>query len=383
MRLMILLSRVPYPLDKGDKIRAYHQIKWLAKSHEIYLCCLNDRGKIDQQSLEKIADFCKAITIIDIPKWRIGKNLMMGMFSNKPFQVKYFYHRFAQKRINQIIEDFCPDHIYCQLIRTAEYVRGVNYIPKTIDFMDALSKGVERRIKRSGFILRSLLKVEARRLLRFENLVFEYFDQHTIISAQDQKLIYHQGKNKMYVIPNGVNCDFFSPINAPKKEHDLVFIGNMSYPPNIDAVEFLVTKIIPEVHKAIPNVNLLISGTTPHKRVEALKGKYVTVSGWVDDIRMSYSSAKVFVAPMQIGTGLQNKLLEAMSMGLPCVTSQLVNNALRAEPNKELLIGNTAKQYADHIVKLLNDDVYNEKISQKGHQFVKENYNWKQFVDQL
>ena len=377
MKLMVLLSRVPYPLDKGDKLRAYHQIKWLSKHHDIYLCCLNDSGEVTTDTISHLKTICKELEIINIPRNKIFLNLFTGFFSNKPFQVKYFYHRFAQNRINEIIDAFQPDHIYCQLIRTAEYVREVHHIPKTIDFMDALSKGIERRIKRSGIFLRPILKAEARRLLRYENLVFEYFDHKTIISEQDRNLIYHEDRNKISVIPNGVDCEYFSPNENIKKQYELVFTGNMNYAPNVDGVEYLANHILPELRKTFPKIKLLISGTNPHKRVLGLQSTTVEVTGRVEDIRTSYNSAKIFIAPMQIGTGLQNKLLEAMAMKLPCITSELVNNALKAKPEHDILIGETPKEYADQIIRLLTDEVLREKISNNGHQFVEKSYNWK------
>jgi glycosyltransferase involved in cell wall biosynthesis len=160
------------------------------------------------------------------------------------------------------------------------------------------------------------------------------------------------------------------------KDYEIVFIGNMAYPPNVNAAEYLANKILPLVQKSKPNARLLLAGATPDKRVLALQSDSVTVTGWMDDIRDGYARAKIFIAPMQIGTGLQNKLLEAMAMKIPSVTSQLANNALSAKDGKEILVGNTPEDYAKLINKLLDNSDFADKIAEAGYQFVIDNYNW-------
>src|SRR5690606_30283802 len=183
----------------------------------------------------------------------------------------------------------------------------------------------------------------------FRSLMFDLFDHQAIISAQDRDLLYHPLRDQVAVVPNGVDTAYFSPQDTPKA-HDLLFTGNMNYPPNIDSVLFLVHQVLPLVHAHRPGTTLLIAGVDPDQRVRdlATRNPAVTVSGWVKDIRSSYASARIFVAPMQIGTGLQNKLLEAMAMGMPCVTSDLANNAVGARPGEAILIGHEPEEYAAH-----------------------------------
>ena len=157
----------------------------------------------------------------------------------------------------------------------------------------------------------------------------------------------------------------------------------MNYPPNIHGAEFLIKSVLPIVLKKRPETKVLLSGANPHSRVKALSGKNVDVSGWVDDIRNSYASASVFIAPMQIGTGLQNKLLEAMAMKLPCITSELANSSLNATPDKEILIGNTPEEYAHHITTLLQYKEKRESLAENGYEFVMQNYDWYQATKKL
>jgi len=382
MRIFILLPRIPYPLEKGDKLRAFHQIKELAKSNELILCALNPNRKLNKQkAFSAVQPYCRSINFIDLPWHTRLWNIFMAFFKNIPFQCGYFYSRKANSRVQKLIENYHPDHIYCQLIRTAEYVKDIP-LSKTLDYQDVFSYGIYRRMKKSPFLIKWFLKLEYKRLVNYEKKVFDLFDNKAIISYPDRTLIPHPEKEKIVVIPNGVDYDFFSP-KETKKSFELVFTGNMAYPPNVDAARFLVHKIMPFVWEVLPKVKVMLAGANPDNKVLSLKSKRVIVTGWMDDIRDSYASAKIFIAPMRIGTGLQNKLLEAMSMRIPSITTSLANDALKAKENEEILIGDSAKQLAEKIILLLTDHEVYEKIATKGHRFVKENYSWNEATEKL
>lgn len=375
MKIFVLLSRFPYPLEKGDKLRAFHHIKELSKNHEIILCALSDKN-VPQKSIDILSEYCEVIEVIKLPKikiyWNIFKQLL---FTNKSIQVAYFYNDKAQNKIDNLINKHQPEHIYCQLIRVAEYVRSVK-LPKTLDYMDALARGMERRIEDAPIYLKWFLKIETSRLLRYEHFIYEDFNNHIIISEQDRNLIVNINNDKIKVIPNGVDYETYK-FSSIKKEYDLIFTGNMAYPPNVDSVVYLVNNIMPLVWKEDPTIKLVIAGAQPTAKVLKLKSDRVDVTGWVDDISEYYSKSKVFIAPMQIGTGLQNKLLEAMAMKTPCITSELANNALRADHNKNILIGTTPNDYKEHIIKLINNELLRAQIGEEGYKFVKENFTWK------
>ena len=379
---MVITSRFPYPLDKGDKLRAYHQIKELAKECEVHLVSLSNKNihEKDKNELEKI---CKSVSIYKLNKLQSLLSLFGALFNKKPFQVALFYNKNIHKKIKKKTREINPNHIYCQLIRCAEYVKDEFDIPKTIDFMDVLSKGIERRISTSPFYLKKILETEAERLKIYENIMFEYFDNHAIISLQDQELIYHVKREEIAIIPNGIDTHFFSPDSKIKKKYTLLFNGNMQYQPNVKSAIYIVTYILPLVKEKIPRVSLLISGTSPTKEVQELASDAVTVSGWMDDIRDAYNQAIIFIAPMQIGTGLQNKLLEAMAMEMPCVTSKLANNALNAKTNDEILIGNSKEEYAELIIKLINDSSKREALGKNGQTYVRNNFNWETSTKKL
>jgi sugar transferase (PEP-CTERM/EpsH1 system associated) len=382
MRLGILLSRFPYPIEKGDKLRAFHQIRELSKKHEIYLCALN-AGKVTAADMQKVQPYCKEILILPLTKFNISINLLYSLiFGHLPLQVAYFYHRKYRKRIIGFFEENQVEHIYCQLIRVAEYLKNYQRQPKTLDYMDALSRGMERRIENSPFYLKPFIKIESLRLKRYEHFIFSAFDQATIISEQDRQLIVHAQNEQIQIVKNGVDQDYFQP-QPRKKTTDILFTGNMSYPPNILAAEYLVEKIMPLVWEKLPNTTVSLAGASPARAVEKLKDERVAVTGWVDDIRENYNQARLFVAPMWIGTGLQNKLLEAMAMKLPCITTPLANNALKAYPEEEIRIGEDQHAFARHIIDLLTHPSKAEKLATRGYAYISSKYSWEASTSQL
>ncbi len=374
MKVLMLLSRVPYPLEKGDKLRAFNQLKELSKSHDVVLVCLN-ANRLHSKAKEALEPYCSSLHIIQLNRLLIYWNLFLGLWNKKPFQVHYFYQKRAQKQLSQIIEHELPAHIYVQLLRTAEYVKAYSFIPNTLDYMDAFSTGVARRVQHSIPGLKQLFLEEADRLKVYESSIFKYFTNKTIISEQDRDLIDHPDKEEIHIIRNGVDFDFFHPIEK-KKKYDLLFCGNMAYPPNVKAAQFLANEILPIIHKTRPETTLLIAGATPVHAVKQLANKHVYVPGWMEDIRDAYAESRIFIAPMQIGTGLQNKLLESMAMKLPSITSPLANRALNATPETEILIGENAQEYASHCLDLLNNTPKMNQLANAGNKYVNQYFSW-------
>lgn len=374
MKLLVVLSRFPYPLEKGDKLRAYHQIRVLSQQHEIYLFALSDK-EVSDNAKEALKPFCKEIRVGRINWWTKLIHSIQAFFKGWPIQCGYFYSPKAKKALRQFSDEVQPEAIYAQLVRTVPYVQDMAG-EKTIDYQDVLSQGMLRRSQRSSFLFKLFFKMEYRRLRRYEAESFTYFQHHTIITEVDRDLMPVKEKEKIKVVGNGVDFEQYK-YSGQKKIYDLIFAGNMNYAPNVDAAEFLVRRILPKLLPQFPDLRVVLCGANPAKKVQALHGPNVTVTGWVDSISDYYAQSKVFIAPMRLGTGLQNKLLEAMATQLPCVTSPLAGKPLKVVENqRDILICENVEDYVKAITQLLTDSAYYQQISQQGYQYVKENYSW-------
>lgn len=359
----------------------YHQIRLLGQRHEIILCALND-GPIHPDAKKELLKYCTEFHVFQMNKMQIGLNLMRSLFNGLPMQVGYFWSPAIQQKIDALIKQTKPDRIFCQLIRTSEYAKMHSSIPKVLDYMDVFSKGIERRISKVSLIQRGIFRMEWKRLLRYESEIYPVFDQHCIISEQDRDLLPIDKSKNITIIPNGVDTDYFHPQES-LKQTDILFNGNMNYPPNVESVIYLVKKILPLVHLKRPETNVLISGANPAPAVQALQSKHVRITGWVDDVRDNFAQSRMLVAPMQSSIGLQNKLLEAMAMRIPCITSSLSNNAIKAWPNEQILVADTTEDYAKHILFLLENPDKAQQIAQAGYNFVTANFGWENSVLQL
>lgn len=373
MKILVVLPRFPYPLEKGDKLRAYYQIKELSKHNEVYLFCVT-HTKVLPEHIEQLKPFCRGIKVVHSPRLVNYKNVVRNYINTKSLQIGYWDSLKARRNYKKFERQVMPDVIYSQMVRTMPLVSR-SVVPKVMDFQDALSMNTERRMDTAHGLWRYILHFEFKMLRSTEYNAFKIFDGLTIISENDSEAIPHRKNGDIHIIPNGVDFDYFKPMEHEKK-YDIVFCGNMRYEPNVHASNYLVKRVMPLVWEEFPKATLLLAGAYPKHKVSQLANDRVTVTGFVDDIRECYASARIFAAPMQTGSGLQNKLLEAMAMGLPCVTTSLANDSLCAEKDKEVLVGDTPLSFAECLIALLRDRNRCDILAANGYAFVHDKYSW-------
>lgn len=380
MKILVALPRFPHPIDKGDKLRAFNQIRCLSQHHDIYLFCTSDQW-VSDDDFHAVEQYCKAVKVVHYNKLGAGWNVLRALFSIKSLQVGYWTSKRTIKKFRKFEKKVQPDVLYCQMIRTMEWVKGSS-TPKVLDFQDSLSKNIERRMYHSRFWWRRVLHYEFKMVRSCEYDAFDIFDAFTIISETDKDVIPHRRSDEIVVVPNGIDTTYFAPQDAEKR-YDIVFCGNMKYAPNVDAAKFLVNDIMPLVWKTMPEARVLISGTNPAKDVKRLAGEHVTVSGRVDDIRQSYAHSRLFVAPMRMGSGMQNKLLEAMAMRLPCITTTIAGTPLGVHNGQQLIVADNVAQIAEKIVELLKNQQLSNEIAQNGYNYVTANFDWEKRCAEL
>lgn len=371
-KIAIVLSRFPYPLNKGDKLRAYHQIAFLAKQNDIYLYCLSDE-KVNSIDFNEVKKLCVSIDIFELQKTSIAWNLMISFFKNLPAQVGYFFNKVIQKKIHSSILELKPDVVYGQLSRTVFYIKDLPF-KKVIDFQDAFSTNYIRIAENSTFLKKLFYQRESKLMKLFEQKMITWFDATTIISDFDKSQIV-KDKNNLLVISNGVDTNYFS--STPKeKKYDILFCGNLSYLPNKNAVIYLCEKIAPLLVEKIPSIKINIVGGNSQTDFKKYESKNIHFSGWIEDVRTAYDKTRIFVAPLFTGAGLQNKLLEAMSMQVPCVATAVTNASLKATENTHLLLANNEHDFLEKIIQLLNDEKLQASLKLNARDFVVENYSW-------
>lgn len=381
MKLLAILPRFPYPVDKGDKLRAFHHLKYLAGRHEVHLFALSDQP-VSPDERAVLETFCASVTVYPLSKAGIYGRLLANVFGRIPFQTAWHSDAGADRKLAEEIARIRPDVLFYQLLRTAELAKD-STLPKVLDLQDPMSENIRLRLHKEPWWKRFIFRWEYKRLLTYEAAMPARFREICIISERDRNDLPEPAKSRARLVSNGIDLSYYVPRPDTPKTFDLVFVGAMGYIPNVEAARFLVKEVLPELHKLGLEPNVAIVGADPAPEVKALAGPSVTVTGRVPDTRGYYAAARVMVAPMFINTGIQNKILEAAAMGLPIVTTTQANEAIGAEAGTQVLPAQTPEEFARQIAVLLRDETRANQIAENGRRFVLSRFTWEACGRQL
>jgi glycosyltransferase involved in cell wall biosynthesis len=381
--IVFITSRFPYPLNKGDKLRAYHQIKDLSKYASVHLVCVADDRPSDED-LDAMRPFCASINVFFLPKWRRVLEILMNVFSGIPPSVSYFYSSSMAKEVDEICRRIMPNVVHCHLIRTAKYIPKSFKGIRSIDYMDCFSIGAKKELGYSTNVFRKLLlNFEYSRLRKFERTCYHWFDKHFIISKPDRESLPFEERNQVHILLNGVDFDSFFPKKMEKK-FDVLFSGHMGYIPNITAAKYSIENIMPILPEEL---KLLVAGIGVTPEIRELEGKRIIVQENFPHIREAFWTSKILLAPMNISIGLQNKILQAMAMRIPVVCSSAANASVNAVPGISILEANTPEEYRDHVLRLIDDEGVYNNIADNALDFVQKHFVWEKingvFAEQL
>jgi polysaccharide biosynthesis protein PslH len=375
LRIAVLLSRFPYPLERGDKLRAYHQIKYLSKFHEIYLFAVNEEN-IEAAWIAELQPYCKKIFTNTIS---VKDKILGGTFSllkGWPLQSGICYKSSFESKLIKSIKEFNIELLYCQLIRMAPYCESLA-IPVVLDYMDAMGESMLKRSSLVSFPLNLIYKFESNRVRKYEMKCSNLFEGLTIISESDKAALELAKTKNIKVISNGIDTEIFFDDPKIEKLYDIGFIGNLGYLPNIEAVEYIVDKVSKLYYKKYNHrLNILIAGARPDVRIKKLASEDIVIKGWVENIVPSYQSIKILCAPIFSSTGQQNKILESMACAVPVICNAIMNKAIGAVDGTSIVTSDHLEDTVSTIYKLLNSPDYLMKLGKEGQSFVVANYAW-------
>jgi sugar transferase (PEP-CTERM/EpsH1 system associated) len=387
MRILFLTHRIPYPPNKGDKIRSYNTLQYLAKHHEVYLGSLID----EQSDLQYVAQLESQVKefVFDTIQPQIKKICCLRSFlKTESISVCYFYSSRLQKKIDALFERIDFDVLFCFSSPMAEYYfrsthknRRVKPLIRIMDLIDVDSYKWTQYAEQSSGLKRLIYCHEARYLSQYEHRIAETFD-HLLVVSEQEKNIFLRGlaATNLSVVTNGVDLDFFNPHHPQRQQTQkptLVFTGVMDYWPNIEGVQWFVERIFPRIRAAVPATALYIVGsrpTTEIKRLEHIEG--IVVTGFVEDVRDYLAAADVCVVPLRIARGIQNKILEAMAMGKPVVTTSQAFEGINAVSGEEIISADDEEMFAAAVIDLLQDRQKAEIMGAKARQCMETHYSW-------
>ncbi|NKB55947.1 MAG: TIGR03087 family PEP-CTERM/XrtA system glycosyltransferase [Alphaproteobacteria bacterium] len=386
MRDMLFLSqRIPYPPNKGDKIRSFNILKHFSATHRIHLGCFIDDPE-DWEHVTTLQDYCVDTCIVPLNKIMAKTRSLRAFFTGAPLNLPYFYDRVLDDWVKTVFTDVKPHAAFAFSSQMGQYFLQAAPRPSrmVIDYCDVDSDKWHQYAQSKSWPASWLFERESRTLLEFDRRVAKAVDAGTFVAAPEVELfesLAPETRGKIHAIGNGIDTEYFSPEKTYPSPYDaggpiVIFTGAMDYWPNVDAVVWFATDIFPRVRDAIQDARFFIVGGSPSPdvlKLEKIDG--VHVAGRVPDMRPYFVHAQAAVTPMRIARGIQNKVLEAMAMSKPTVTTPTALAGIDATRDTEILVAEDADTFAAQTVYALRNPAASD-IGDRAKAFVSRSYTW-------
>lgn len=381
--LLFIVHRIPFPPNKGDKIRSYHILKHLREKFRVHLGAFVD-DENDWQYVDQVSDLCTSSRILPLQPGLAKLRSLSGLVSRAPLSIPYYRSRSMQRWVNETIDQFGIRNILVFSSAMAQFVPCAFDGVKLIDFVDADSDKWRQYASGKSWPASWIYAREARCLLRHDRAIAEKFDKSFFVSEAEASLfkdLAPESRERILYFNNGVDTEYFSPSREypnpyPDRSKRLVFTGAMDYWANVDAVIWFTHNVLPLIQKVKPDVQFYIVGSKPTTEVHALrKAAGVVVTGRVEDIRPYLQHAGVCVASLRIARGIQNKVLEAMAMNKPILATPAAIEGIPVTEELDTFVSDSPQILAEQAVRLL-DGAFNKRDHPANREFVLMNYSW-------
>lgn len=383
MRILLITDYLPYPPISGDTIRVYNLIKRIAQQHEIYLLALFEAPELDE-SISHLLKFCRQVKVVN-HEWPnpLTRLLEMLVYYLKgwPLELRLLYSQQMADLIRRLTADGAFDIVQIEHSRLALYRENIDpnaHCGSVLTFHNVAFDQSERisRIERN--LLSSIRTwIFARQLFKWEPNYAQKFDRCFVVSETERKVLL--GRNprlKVDVIPNGTDTKKYQRLEVNHGPPALLFIGSMSYAPCVDGAVYFCNQILPYIRKEFQDIQVWIVGASPSPDVVRLAGKNILVTGYVEDILPYYQGSTVSIVPLRAGGGTRLKILEAMALGRPVVSTTIGCEGLDVVDGQHLLIADEPDKFAKHIKRLLTERILYDRIADQARELVVARYDW-------
>lgn len=389
MKILVLDEEFPYPLNTGKRLRSFNILKRLASNHQLrYLAC----GIHDSESFRALKQSgMNPVAVSSQTPKKSGimfyARLFANLFSRYPYIVTSHYSAKFRSAFSAQLTDFQPDLIICEWTPYTVFVKDIHSAIKIMVAHNIESRIWQRYYENEGnplrkwYIGKQWVKVAA-----FERATTVWVDGITAVSDKEAIELRSMGGNiPIEVIDNGVDLDYFQPGRPYQTQmRKLVFTGSMDWRPNQDAALYFVNELLPRIHRKYPDVEITFVGRNPPRHIMALNNmNRVTVTGTVEDVRPYIQEAAVYVVPLRIGGGSRLKILEALAMKKPVVSTSMGAEGLDVDDGRNILIADSPEQFAKNVGKLLDDPTFGHELAEDGRKLVEKRYGWNRLALKL
>ena len=391
-KLLYLVHRLPYPPNKGDKVRSYHLLKHLAARHQVFLGTFVDDPE-DEVHVPTVRALCAELHVARLHPRQAKLRSALALLGDQALTLRYYRDAGMAQWIDRLAARHAIDAVVAFSSAMAQYAQRLPEVPMLVDFVDVDSAKWSEYAANHRWPMSWLYDREGKSLLAYERLVAMQATRSFFVTEKESALFGQLAPEcaaKVDTISNGVDADFFAPDPgrpspfaaaqaspvATGPEIPIVFTGAMDYWPNIDAVTWFVSDIWPTLRSRWPQLRFYIVGRSPPASVQALADSSVVVTGTVPDVRPYLQYASVVVAPLRVARGIQNKILEAMAMARPVVAAQGCVAAIDALDGRELIGAESVADYVDAVARLLETPHEANSMGAAGRQRVLTSYSW-------
>jgi sugar transferase (PEP-CTERM/EpsH1 system associated) len=378
MRLLCLTPRLPWPPDRGDRLRAHHLLATFARDHRVTLLTACE-GRAEAEATSELEGLVEAVHAVRLPPALSVATAAVHAWRPLPLQALYY----RSARLRRALLSLDPgsfDAVYLHLFRLAPYLfpRPEGGLHRIVDLTDVVSGEIARSLPFRGPGGRLLYAHEGRRIGAYEDLLARRAEEVWVVSeAELEALLERSPRAPVRVVPNGVDTGLFAPDGSAAVAGRILFVGHLGVAHNADAARFLVEAILPRVRSALPEASLRLVGAGATAAVARLgRHEGVEVAGYVPDLPAELRRAEVFVAPLRFSAGVQNKVLEAMAAGRPVVTTPRVARGLEATPGTHLLVGDDAASLAEGTLRVLRDPGLAAELGRAARRHVAGRFTW-------
>jgi len=387
MRVLSLQHLFPLPLDSGGKIKSYHMLKALAGLHELRALAYV-RNEQEYSMLSDLRQICPVETIyLKRGKLRYSSDLISSLITRKSFIVARDFRAEMHLAVSNCIEQFKPDVIHIDHLQMAQFVDFDGPYRIVLDNHNVESVIIKCAAKMATDIAQRLYAtLEWPKLRRYELDVCNRCDRVIVVSNEDKATLLGLDPRLTNVesVPIGVDINHYQLIPRSNNLKNILSIGTMYWPPNIDSMLYFCREILPLIKNDIPECTLTIAGQRPVNAIKRLaRDPAISVTGYVDDDRLAAHNCGVFVVPLRSGSGVRVKILNALAMGLPVVSTSVGAEGLDAVNGKHLLIADSPREFADAVKKVLGDNDLSRTLGYNGRELVCAKYSWERVGEQL
>jgi glycosyltransferase involved in cell wall biosynthesis len=379
LKVLVLDEEIPFPPDSGKRIRTWNLLKRLAKSHTVHLLCYH---RPEDASCAALRSEGVVLHLVPAPRALAGFALYIRLFANLfsryPYSVTKHYSPRFQKELNYLLRSENWDLVQCEWTPYAKFLSKVNF-PTLITTHNVESQIWQRRAENSdGFIKRVFFHLQERKMAWFERRCLRQAGAVTAVTEADAQTMKNWGVERVTVIPNGVDPEYYDSSTDRENKNEILSIGSLDWFPNADAVDYFAQKILPLIHARRPDAVLRVVGRRPpewlKKKLGGLPG--VDFVGEVDDVRPHLERAALVVVPLRIGGGSRLKILEALAARKAVVSTSIGAEGLELESGKHLLIADSPHEFALRLSELLESPLDRQELGREGRKLVTERFGW-------